>query len=408
MDALLPLDKILMRSRMNEVVIVAATRTAIGSFQGALSAIPATELGAALIRRVLEQTGISGEQIDEVILGQVLSAGSWQNPARQTAIKAGLPFTTPAMTLNKVCGSGLKAVQLAVQAIRCGDAELVIAGGQENMSLAPYVLPKARTGLRLGHAQLQDSVIQDGLWDAFNDYHMGITAENLAQKYSLTREQQDAFAAASQQKASAAIEAGRFVDEITPILIPQRKGDPLSFATDEQPRAGTTAESLGKLKPAFKKDGSVTAGNASSLNDGAAAVILMSAEKAKALGLPVLARIAAYANAGVDPAIMGIGPVSATRRCLDKAGWSIEQLDLIEANEAFAAQSLAVAKDLEWDLEKVNVNGGAIALGHPIGASGCRVLVTLLHEMIKRDAKKGLATLCIGGGQGVALAIERT
>jgi acetyl-CoA C-acetyltransferase len=275
------------------------------------------------------------------------------------------------------------------------------------MSLANYVMPGARTGLRMGHAQIVDTMISDGLWDAFNDYHMGITAENLVEKYSLTREQQDAFAAASQQKAVAAIEAGRFVDEITPILIPQRKGDPLSFATDEQPRAGTTAESLGKLKPAFKKDGSVTAGNASSLNDGAAAVILMSAEKAKALGLPVLAKIAAYANAGVDPAIMGIGPVSATRRCLDKAGWNIDQLDLIEANEAFAAQSLAVAKDLEWDLNKVNVNGGAIALGHPIGASGCRVLVTLLHEMLKRDAKKGLATLCIGGGQGVALALER-
>jgi acetyl-CoA C-acetyltransferase len=275
------------------------------------------------------------------------------------------------------------------------------------MSLSNYVMPGARTGLRMGHAQIVDTMISDGLWDAFNDYHMGITAENLAEKYSLSREQQDAFAAASQQKAVAAIEAGRFVDEITPILIPQRKGDPLSFATDEQPRAGTTAESLGKLKAAFKKDGSVTAGNASSLNDGAAAVILMSAEKAKALGLPVLAKIAAYANAGVDPAIMGIGPVSATRRCLDKAGWNIGQLDLIEANEAFAAQSLAVAKDLEWDLNKVNVNGGAIALGHPIGASGCRVLVTLLHEMLKRDAKKGLATLCIGGGQGVALALER-
>jgi acetyl-CoA C-acetyltransferase len=311
------------------------------------------------------------------------------------------------MTLNKVCGSGLKALHLGAQAIRCGDADVIIAGGQENMSLSNYVMPGARTGLRMGNAQIVDTMISDGLWDAFNDYHMGITAENLVEKYNLTREQQDAFAAASQQKAVAAIEGGRFVDEITPILIPQRKGDPLSFATDEQPRAGTTAESLGKLKPAFKKDGSVTAGNASSLNDGAAAVILMSAEKAKALGLPVLAKIAAYANAGVDPAIMGIGPVSATRRCLDKAGWSIDQLDLIEANEAFAAQSLAVAKDLEWDLNKVNVNGGAIALGHPIGASGCRVLVTLLHEMIKRDAKKGLATLCIGGGQGVALALER-
>uniref|UniRef100_UPI0026204F05 acetyl-CoA C-acyltransferase n=1 Tax=Pseudomonas sp. TaxID=306 RepID=UPI0026204F05 len=282
-----------------------------------------------------------------------------------------------------------------------------IAGGQENMSLSNYVMPGARTGLRMGHSTLVDTMISDGLWDAFNDYHMGITAENLAEKYEITREAQDAFAAASQQKAVAAIEAGRFVDEITPILIPQRKGDPVSFATDEQPRAGTTAESLGKLKPAFKKDGTVTAGNASSLNDGAAAVILMSAAKAEKLGLPVLARIAAYANAGVDPAIMGIGPVSATRHCLAKAGWSIDQLDLIEANEAFAAQSLSVAKELGWDTNKVNVNGGAIALGHPIGASGCRVLVTLLHEMIKRDAKKGLATLCIGGGQGVALALSR-
>ncbi|MHA6140339.1 acetyl-CoA C-acetyltransferase [Pseudomonas mohnii] len=392
---------------MQEVVIVAATRTAIGSFQGSLANVSAVDLGAAVIRQLLAQTGLDPAQVDEVIMGQVLTAGAGQNPARQASIKAGLPFAVPAMTLNKVCGSGLKALHLGAQAIRCGDAEVIIAGGQENMSLSNYVMPGARTGLRMGNAQLVDTMISDGLWDAFNDYHMGITAENLAEKYSLTREQQDAFAAASQQKATAAIEGGRFVDEITPILIPQRKGDPLSFATDEQPRAGTTAESLGKLKPAFKKDGSVTAGNASSLNDGAAAVILMSAEKAKALGLPVLAKIAAYANAGVDPAIMGIGPVSATRRCLDKAGWSIDQLDLIEANEAFAAQSLAVAKDLEWDLNKVNVNGGAIALGHPIGASGCRVLVTLLHEMIKRDAKKGLATLCIGGGQGVALALER-
>ncbi|BFT62506.1 acetyl-CoA C-acetyltransferase [Pseudomonas moorei] len=392
---------------MQEVVIVAATRTAIGSFQGSLANVSAVDLGAAVIRQLLAQTGLDPAEVDEVIMGQVLTAGAGQNPARQASIKAGLPFAVPAMTLNKVCGSGLKALHLGAQAIRCGDAEVIIAGGQENMSLSNYVMPGARTGLRMGNAQLVDTMISDGLWDAFNDYHMGITAENLAEKYSLTREQQDAFAAASQQKATAAIEGGRFVDEITPILIPQRKGDPLSFATDEQPRAGTTAESLGKLKPAFKKDGSVTAGNASSLNDGAAAVILMSAEKAKALGLPVLAKIAAYANAGVDPAIMGIGPVSATRRCLDKAGWSIDQLDLIEANEAFAAQSLAVAKDLEWDLNKVNVNGGAIALGHPIGASGCRVLVTLLHEMIKRDAKKGLATLCIGGGQGVALAIER-
>ncbi|WP_460118256.1 acetyl-CoA C-acetyltransferase [Pseudomonas sp. H3_G09] len=392
---------------MQDVVIVAATRTAIGSFQGSLANVSAVDLGAAVIRQLLEQTGLDGAQVDEVIMGQVLTAGAGQNPARQAAIKAGLPHAVPAMTLNKVCGSGLKALHLGAQAIRCGDAEVIIAGGQENMSLSNYIMPGARTGLRMGHAQIVDTMISDGLWDAFNDYHMGITAENLVDKYQISREQQDAFAAASQQKAAAAIEAGRFVEEITPILIPQRKGDPVAFKVDEQPRGDTTAESLAKLRPAFKKDGSVTAGNASSLNDGAAAVILMSAEKAKALGLPVLAKIAAYANAGVDPAIMGIGPVSATRRCLDKAGWSIDQLDLIEANEAFAAQSLAVAKDLQWDLNKVNVNGGAIALGHPIGASGCRVLVTLLHEMLKRDAKKGLATLCIGGGQGVALALER-
>ena len=392
---------------MNEVVIVGATRTAIGSFQGALSALPAAELGAAVIRSLLEQTGVDAAQIDEVILGQVLSAGVGQNPARQAALKAGLPHTTPALTLNKVCGSGLKAVHLAVQAIRCGDAQLVIAGGQENMSLAPYVLPKARTGLRMGHAQLIDSMIQDGLWDVFNDYHMGVTAENLAQKYGIGREAQDAFAAASQQKASAAIEAGRFKNEITPILIPQRKGDPLVFDTDEQPRADCSAQALGKLKPAFQKDGSVTAGNASTLNDGAAVLLLASAAKAQALGLPILARIKAYASAGVDPAVMGIGPVPATRRTLEKAGWHLDELDLIEANEAFAAQALAVGQELGWDASKVNVNGGAIALGHPIGAAGARILVSLLHELIRRDGKKGLATLCIGGGQGVSLAIER-
>ncbi|OZY41123.1 acetyl-CoA acetyltransferase [Pseudomonas fragi] len=392
---------------MQDVVIVAATRTAVGSFQGSLAHVPAVELGAAVIRQLLAQTGLDGAQVDEVIMGQVLTAGAGQNPARQAAIKAGLPFGVPALTLNKVCGSGLKALHLGAQAIRCGDAEVIIAGGQENMSLSNYIMPGARTGLRMGHAQVVDTMISDGLWDAFNDYHMGITAENLVDKYGISREAQDAFAAASQQKATAAIEAGRFVDEITPVLIPQRKGDPIAFTTDEQPRAGTTAESLAKLRPAFKKDGSVTAGNASSLNDGAAAVMLMSATKAKALGLPVLARIAAYANAGVDPAIMGIGPVSATQRCLSKAGWTLQQLDLIEANEAFAAQALAVGQELNWDASKVNVNGGAIAIGHPIGASGCRILVTLLHEMLKRDAKKGLATLCIGGGQGVALAIER-
>ena len=392
---------------MQDVVIVAATRTAVGSFQGSLAHVPAVDLGAAVIRQLLEQTGLDGAHVDEVIMGQVLTAGAGQNPARQAAIKAGLPFAVPAMTLNKVCGSGLKALHLAAQAIRCGDAEVIIAGGQENMSLSNYIVPGARTGLRMGHSQIVDTMISDGLWDAFNDYHMGITAENLVDKYGISREAQDAFAAASQQKAIEAIETGRFVDEITPVLIPQRKGDPIAFATDEQPRAGTTAESLAKLRPAFKKDGSVTAGNASSLNDGAAAVMLMSANKARSLGLPVLAKIAAYANAGVDPAIMGIGPVSATQRCLAKAGWTLAQLDLIEANEAFAAQALSVGKELDWDASKVNVNGGAIAIGHPIGASGCRILVTLLHEMLKRDVKKGLATLCIGGGQGVALAIER-
>jgi acetyl-CoA C-acetyltransferase len=392
---------------MQDVVIVAATRTAIGTFQGGLANTPAVELGSIVIRALLEKSGIDPAAVDEVIMGQVLTAGCGQNPARQSAINAGLPHEVSAMTVNKLCGSGLKTVSLAAQAIRCGDAEVVIAGGMENMSLAPYVLPKARTGLRMGHAQLNDSLLQDGLIDAFNDYHMGITAENLVDFYKLTREQQDAYAARSQQLAAAAIEAGRFKDEITPVSVPQRKGEPLLFATDEQPRGDTSAESLSKLKPAFKKDGSVTAGNASAINDGAAAVLLMSAEKARQLGLPVLATIKAYASAGVDPAIMGIGPVSASRKCLQKAGWSLEQLDLIEANEAFAAQSLSVGKELGWNTDKVNVNGGAIALGHPIGASGCRVLVTLIHEMLKRDAKKGLATLCIGGGQGVALALER-
>ncbi|WP_160287248.1 acetyl-CoA C-acetyltransferase [Pseudomonas knackmussii] len=392
---------------MQDVVIVAAVRTAIGSFQGSLANIPAHELGSVVIRALLERSGVKPEQVDEVILGQVLTAGAGQNPARQAAIGAGLPVEVPAMTINKLCGSGLKSLFLGVQAIRCGDAEVVIAGGQESMSLAPYVLPKARTGLRMGHAELQDSLLRDGLIDAFNDYHMGITAENLAERFEVSREAQDAFAAQSQQKAVAAVEAGRFRDEITPVLIPQRKGEALAFDTDEQPRAGTTAESLAKLKPAFKKDGSVTAGNASTLNDGAAGVLLMSAAKAKALGLPVLARIQAYASAGVDPSIMGIAPVPATRRCLEKAGWSLAEIELIEANEAFAAQALSVGKELGWDASKVNVNGGAIALGHPIGASGARVLVSLLHEMLRRDSKKGLATLCIGGGQGVALALAR-
>ena len=392
---------------MQDVVIVAATRTAIGSFQGSLANVPAVELGATVIRALLDKTAIDPATVDEVILGHVLTAGAGQNTARQAAVQAGLPHAVPAMTLNKVCGSGLKALHLAAQAIRCGDADVVIAGGMENMSLAPYVLPKARTGLRMGHAQMIDSMIHDGLWDAFNDYHMGITAENLAERYSIDRAQQDALALQSQQRACAAIEAGRFDAEITPVLIPQRKGEPLAFAKDEQPRASTSAESLAALRPAFKKDGSVTAGNASTLNDGAAAVMLMSACKASALGLPVMARIAGYANAGVDPAVMGIGPVSATRRCLEKAGWTLEELDLVEANEAFAVQALALGKELGWGPDKVNVNGGAIALGHPIGASGCRVLVSLLHEMQRRDVHKGLATLCIGGGQGVALAIER-
>ncbi|MCK9533935.1 MULTISPECIES: acetyl-CoA C-acetyltransferase [Pseudomonadaceae] len=392
---------------MQDVVIVAATRTAIGSFQGALANVPAVELGATVIRSLISSTGLDASQVDEVILGQVLSAGCGQNPARQSAINAGLPFSTPALTLNKLCGSGLKAVHMAIQAIRCGDAEIIIAGGMESMSLAPYVLPKARTGLRMGHAQLEDSLLKDGLTDAFNDYHMGITAENLASQYQVSREDQDAYALLSQQRANAAISAGRFQDEITPVMIPQRKGNPVAFDTDEQPRADTSEDSLAGLRPAFKKDGSVTAGNASTLNDGAAAVMLMTADKAKTLNLPVLARIKGYASAAVDPAIMGIGPVPASKKCLSKAGWSIAELDLIEANEAFAAQCLSVGKELEWDVSKVNVNGGAIALGHPIGASGCRVLVTLLYEMARRDAKKGLATLCIGGGQGVALAIER-
>ena len=392
---------------MRDIAILAATRTAIGAFQGGLSSLPAQALGAHLIGAILRDTGVAPEQIDEVILGQILTAGSGQNPARQAAIAAGLPHTVPALSLNKVCGSGLKAVHLAAQAIALGDADLVLAGGQESMSLAPYVLPKARTGLRLGHAQLEDSLIRDGLWDAFNDYHMGITAENLAERYGITRAQQDAFAADSQRKAAEAIAAGRFQDEITPISIPQRKGDPVLFDTDEQPRAGTTAEALAKLRPAFKTDGTVTAGNASTINDGAAVLLLASADRAKALGLPVLGWIRAWSSAGVDPAFMGLGPVPATAKVLEKTGWTLGEVDLIEANEAFAAQSLAVARELDWDPARVNVNGGAIALGHPIGASGARIRVTLLHEMARRDVHKGLATLCIGGGQGVAIAIER-
>lgn len=392
---------------MQDVVIVAARRTAIGTFGGSLATTPATELGAKVIKDILSGTGVPPDQVDEVLLGQVLTAGVGQNPARQSSILAGLPDAVPAMTINKVCGSGLKALHLATQAIRLGDADLIIAGGQENMSLSPHVLPNSRTGQRMGDWKAIDTMVHDGLWDAFNHYHMGITAENLAEKYGITREQMDEFAAASQQKASDAIDGGRFKSQIVPIEIPQRKGDPVVFDTDEGPRRGTTADKLAGMKPAFKKDGTITAGNASSINDGAAVAMLCSEAKARELGLEPLAHIRAYANAGVDPAIMGIGPAPATRRCLEKAGWSIDELDLIEANEAFAAQALSVNKELGWDPAKINVNGGAIALGHPIGASGCRVLVTLLHEMIARDAKKGLATLCIGGGQGVALAIER-
>lgn len=392
---------------MQDVVIVAAGRTAIGSFGGSLSTLPAHQLGATVIKSLMEKAGLGPDQVDEVILGQVLAAGCGQNPARQSVIAAGLNETTPAMTINKVCGSGLKALHLATQAIRLGDTDIIIAGGQENMSLSPHLLPNSRNGQRMGPWTAQDSMIVDGLWDAFNDIHMGVTAENIAKQFSISREDQDAFAAASQQKALAAIEAGRFKDEIIPVAIPQRKGDPVIFDTDENPRAGTTAEKLAGMRPAFDKEGSVTAGNASSINDGAAAVILCSAAKAEALGLPVLARIKAYASAGVDPKIMGTGPIPATRQCLEKAGWSLDDLELVEANEAFAAQALCVNRELGWDTEKVNVNGGAIALGHPIGASGCRVLVSLIYEMQKRDAKKGLTTLCIGGGQGVALAIER-
>jgi len=392
---------------MQDVVIVAATRTPVGRFQGALAPLSAVDLGSAVVKALLASSGVAAESVDEVILGQVLTAGCGQNPARQTALNAGLPFGVPAFTLNKVCGSGLKAVHLAAQAIRCGDAQIVIAGGQESMSQAPYLMAGARAGLRLGHAQMIDSVIHDGLWDAFNDYHMGVTAENLAQRYDISRAEQDRFAAQSQQKAHAAQQAGRFIPEITPVLVPRGKQEPLRVEQDEQPRAGTTEDLLARLRPAFAPQGSLTAGNASSLNDGAAAVLLMSAQKAAELRLPVLARIAAYASAGVDPALMGIGPVDAARRTLAKAGWALDEVDLIEANEAFAAQALAVGKALAWNSERVNVNGGAIALGHPIGASGCRILVTLLHEMQRRAAKKGLAMLCIGGGQGVALAVER-
>lgn len=390
-----------------DIVIVAAARTAIGKFGGSLAKTPAPELGATVVQALLQRARLEGGQVGEVILGQVLTAGSGQNPARQTVIKSGLPQAVPAMTINKVCGSGLKAVMLAAQAIRDGDSEIVIAGGQENMSLAPHVLPGSREGQRMGDWKLVDTMIVDGLWDVYNQYHMGITAENVAKQHGISREAQDALALASQLKAAAAQDAGRFQDEIVPVSIPQKKGDPLIFAADEFINRKTNAEALAGLRPAFDKTGSVTAGNASGLNDGAAGLVLMSAAKAASLGLTPLARIASYASAGLDPAYMGMGPVPAARKALERAGWKPQDLDLLEINEAFAAQACAVHQEMGWDTSKVNVNGGAIALGHPIGASGARVLVTLLHEMKKRDAKKGIASLCIGGGMGVALTVER-
>jgi acetyl-CoA C-acetyltransferase len=392
---------------MMDIVIVAAARTAVGKFGGSLAKTAAPELGATVVRALLQRSGLSGEQIGELIFGQVLTAGSGQNPARQTVIKSGLPQGVPAMTINKVCGSGLKAVMLGAQAIRDGDSEIVIAGGQENMSMSPHVLAGSRDGQRMGDWKMVDSMIVDGLWDVYNQYHMGTTAENIAKKYGVTREMQDALALGSQQKAAAAQEAGKFKDEIAAVSIPQRKGDPVVFDSDEFINRRSTAEVLAGLRPAFDKAGSVTAGNASGLNDGAAGVVLMSAAKAAALGLTPLARIASYASAGLDPAYMGMGPVPAARKALQRAGWSPADLDLLEINEAFAAQACAVHQEMGWDTSKVNVNGGAIAIGHPIGASGCRILVTLLHEMQRRDAKKGIASLCIGGGMGVALTVER-
>jgi len=391
---------------MDDVVIVAALRTAVGKFGGTLAKTPASDLGAHVIKALLAKTGIKPDQVSEVIMGQVLTAGCGQNPARQASIRAGVADMVPAMTIGKVCGSGLKATHLAAQAIKCGDAEIIIAGGQENMSASAHVLPGSRDGFRMGDAKLVDTMIVDGLWDVYNQYHMGVTAENVAKKYEVTRQEQDEFAARSQQKAEAAQKAGKFKDEIVPFDIVSKKGT-TSVDTDEFIKHGTTVESLAALRPAFSKDGTVTAGNASGLNDGAAAVVMMSAQKAHALGLKPLARIKAYSSAGLDPKIMGMGPVPASQLCLRKAGWTAADLDLMEINEAFAAQAIGVNKQMGWDTSKINVNGGAIAIGHPIGASGCRILVTLLHEMIRRDAKKGLASLCIGGGMGVALAVER-
>jgi acetyl-CoA C-acetyltransferase len=392
---------------MTDIVIVSAARTALGKFAGSLAKISGPELGAIAIRGVLDRAKLDPTRVSEVVMGEVLTAGLGQNPARQASIKAGLAHDVPAMTINKVCGSGLKAVMLAANSIIAGDSDIVVAGGQENMSAAPHLLPGSRDGFRLGNATLEDSMIVDGLWDVYNNYHMGITAENVAKQFSITREDQDKFSIESQNKAEAAQKAGKFKDEIVPVAIPQRKGDPVMFADDEFIRHGATLESIQGLKPAFDKNGTVTAANASGINDGAAAVLVMSAKKAAELGLEPMARIAAYATAGLDPKIMGMGPVPASRRCLDRAGWTIADLDLMEINEAFAAQSCAVHKEMGWDLSKVNVNGGAIAIGHPIGASGCRILVTLLYEMQRRGANKGLASLCIGGGMGVAMAVER-
>ncbi len=393
---------------MNEnIVIVAAGRTAVGNFAGSLAGVPASDLGAKIIKALLEQTGVAPDQVDEVILGQILTTGVGQNAARQSTLNAGLPHKVPAMTINKLCGSGLKSVHLAWQAVLTGEAEIVLAGGQENMSASCHILPRSRDGQRMGDWKLRDSLLVDGLLDAFHNYHMGVTAENIAKKYAFSRDMQDNFAATSQQRAEAAQKAGRFKEEIVPVEIPQRRGDPVVFDEDEFPRHGTTAGQLGKLRPAFDKQGTVTPGNASGINDGAAVVMVMRESKAQELGLEPLGRIVAFASAGVDPAIMGTGPIPASTKCLEKAGWKVEDLDLVEANEAFAAQALSVNKEMGWDLDKVNVNGGAIALGHPIGASGARILVTLLYEMKRRDAKRGLATLCIGGGQGVAMAIER-
>ena len=390
-----------------DIVIVAAARTAVGKFGGTLAKIPAPELGAAVIVDLLKRAKLSGDQINEVILGQVLQAGAGQNPARQSVIKSGLPNTVPAFTVNAVCGSGLKTVMLAAQAIRDGDSDIIIAGGQESMSMSPHALPNSRDGQRMGDWKLIDTMIVDGLWDVYNQYHMGITAENVAKQHGISRESQDALALASQQKAAAAQDAGKFKDEIVPFVIPQKKGDPVVFDKDEFINRKTNAEALGSLRPAFDKAGSVTAGNASGLNDGAAGVVVMTAKRADQLGLTPLARIVSYATAGLDPATMGMGPVPASQRALQRAGWKPSDLDLLEINEAFAAQACAVHKEMGWDTSKVNVNGGAIAIGHPIGASGCRILVTLLHEMQRRNAKKGIASLCIGGGMGVALTVER-